>query len=121
MLRAPRTDPDVPNSVIRLLPRVLGGDPLVGPGMKDPRFREVVVGQLRYPGPHGIVCLTAPPERTSPEPDDLGPEVAECRVVGRHGVVGEVASDYLRQPSPLFGDGLVPSPSQVLLDLPELP
>src|SRR5215213_9489228 len=88
--------------------------------MKDPRFREVVVGQLRHPAPQGVVGLTAPPERAPPEPDDLGPEVAECRVVGRHGVVGEEAPDNLRQPAALFGDGLVPPPSQFLLDLPEL-
>src|SRR3954454_3921858 len=88
--------------------------------MKDPWFREVVVGQLRYPGPQGVIRLAAPPERTSPEPDGLGPEVAKSRIVGRHGVVGEEASDHLRQPSPLFRDGLVPSPSQLLLDLPKL-
>src|SRR5262249_42925555 len=44
----------------------------------------------------------------------------ECRKVGRHGVVCEVAPDDLRQPAPLFGDRLMHSPPQLLLYLPEL-
>src|SRR5205807_8514562 len=46
--------------------------------------------------------------------------MAECsdrRRVGRHGVIGEVASDNLRQPAPLFGDRLGHPPSHFLLDL----
>jgi len=63
--------------------------------------------------------LETSPKRSPPEPDDLLPEVAECRVVGRHCVIAEETSDDLRQPTPLFGDGLVHPPSQLLLDLPE--
>src|SRR5688572_26433547 len=88
--------------------------------MKDSRFRKVVLGQFRYPRPQGAILLAASPKRSQPEPDDLLPEVAECRKVGWHCVIGEEASDHLRQPTPLFGDGLVPSPSQFLLDLPKL-
>src|SRR5664279_899658 len=87
--------------------------------MKDSRFRKVVLGQLRYPLPQGAILLTSSPKRSPPEPDDLLPEVAECRVVGRHCVIAEETSDDLRQPTPLFGDGLVHPPSQLLLDLPE--
>ena len=43
-----------------------------------------------------------------------------CPAVGRHGVIGEVASDNLRQPAPLFGDRLVHPVSHLLLDLLEL-
>jgi hypothetical protein len=50
---------------------------------------------------------------------DLCPEVAECRVVGRHRVIGEEASDDLRQPRALLGNGLVHPPSQFLPYLPE--
>src|SRR5258708_24381339 len=42
-----------------------------------------------------------------------------CRV-GRHGVIGEIASDNLRQPAPLLGDRLVHPVSHLLLDLLEL-
>jgi hypothetical protein len=38
--RAPRTDPDGPDSGIRLLPWVGGEESLLRPGVKDPRFRE---------------------------------------------------------------------------------
>ena len=47
-------------------------------------------------------------------------ECAECREVCRHGVIREVASHDLRQPSPLLGDRLVHSPAHLLLDLLEL-
>src|ERR687891_1985893 len=40
--------------------------------------------------------------------------------VGRHRMVGEEAGHDLPQPLPLLGDRLVPPPSQLLLDLPEL-
>lgn len=43
-------------------------------------------------------------------------ERADCPTVGRHGVVGEVSGDDLRQPAPGFGDRLVQPLSQSLLD-----
>src|SRR5271167_1624172 len=48
-------------------------------------------------------------------------EGAQCREVGRHGVIREEAPHHLRQPLSLFGNGLMHPPSQLLLDLPELP
>ena len=42
MLSTPRTDPDEPNSNIRLLPRVFDGEALVGPGMKDARLEASI-------------------------------------------------------------------------------
>ena len=47
-------------------------------------------------------------------------EGAQCREVGRHGVIREEASHDLRQPSSLLWNGLMHSPSQLLLDLREL-
>ena len=41
MLDTPRTDPDEPNSSIRLLPWVFDGEALIGPGMKDARDCEM--------------------------------------------------------------------------------
>ena len=46
-----KTDPDKPDSGIRLLPRVSNGEALVGPGMKDARRGEPVGDQLRHPVP----------------------------------------------------------------------
>jgi hypothetical protein len=46
LLSAPRTDPYVPDSSIRLPPRVREGKALLGPGVKDFRAREPVVAQL---------------------------------------------------------------------------
>jgi hypothetical protein len=47
-------------------------------------------------------------------------EGAQCREVGRHGVIREEAPHDLRQPSSLLGNGLMHPPSQPLLDLAEL-
>src|SRR3974390_67945 len=46
-------------------------------------------------------------------------ECSQCRAIGRHGMVGEGASDHLLEPSPLLGDRFVHAPSQLLLDPPE--
>src|SRR5262252_1629489 len=46
-------------------------------------------------------------------------ECSQCRAVGRHGMVGEEASDQLLEPGPLLGDRFVHAPSQFLLDPPE--
>src|SRR3974377_666429 len=48
------------------------------------------------------------------------PELAERREIGGHGVVGEEASDHLREPFPLFGDRRVLLPPQLLFDFLEL-
>src|SRR5258708_16028244 len=46
-------------------------------------------------------------------------ECSQCRAIGRHGMIGEEASDHLLEPGPLLGDRLVHAPSQFLLDPPE--
>jgi hypothetical protein len=88
--------------------------------MKDFGLREKIIGQRRHPFPREAVLLAAAPQRAQPEALDMADEGAECRVVSRHGMVGEVAPNNLRQPTPLFGDRLVHPPSCLLLDLPEL-
>src|SRR5208282_3096946 len=55
-----------------------------------------------------------------PEPGDLVPELTERHIVGGHSMVGEEASDRLRQPAPLFGDRLMHPPPKLLLDFLEL-
>ena len=47
-------------------------------------------------------------------------EAAECRHLGRHGVVGKIAPGDLHQPAPLFGNSLMHLSPSVLLDLAEL-
>src|SRR5207248_9295312 len=55
-----------------------------------------------------------------PKPDDMVTERAKRPKVGRHGVVGTVASEDQLQPSPLLGNGLQHAPAQFVLDLPQL-
>src|SRR5258708_358171 len=84
--------------------------------MKGIRFREPIFGQLRDLLPRRAVFLTASPERSLPE---FGDEEAECSqrlIVGRHGMVVEVALDDLSQPFPLDRDRLVPALPQLLFD-----
>src|SRR5690242_3989087 len=64
--------------------------------------------------------LAAASECPPPATDDLIPEDHKCAPVRRHGVVIEVSTDNLLQPSPLCGDRLMHAPSQRLLDLLEL-
>jgi hypothetical protein len=66
---------------------------LTGGQRKDAGFRKVVVGELRHPLPQGAILLIAVTKRSEPEPGDLHPEVAECRIVGCRCVVSEEASD----------------------------
>ena len=61
----PRTDPDEPNSGIRLLPWVFDAKALIGPGMKDARSGKPIVGQFRHPIPRKAVLLAAVPERST--------------------------------------------------------
>src|SRR5215469_8313827 len=117
---APRTDPYVRNSRIRLPPRVFDGEPLVWPGVKDFRSRQPVVSQLRHPLPRGSILLATPPQATSPQTCHVIAEGAQRRAVGRHSVVGEEPSDDLLQPAPLSGDRLMHPPSQLFLNFLEL-
>jgi hypothetical protein len=116
LLSAPRTEPYVRLSRIRLPPWVRDGEAYSWPWMKGIRFREPIFGQLRNLLPSRAVFLTAPPERSLPK---FGDEEAECGqrlIVGRHGIIVEVALDDLSQPFPLNRDRLMPAPPRLLLD-----
>ena len=71
---ATRTDPDEPNSSIRLLPWVFDGEALIGPGMKDAGSGKPVVGQFRHSIPREAILLAAAPERSTPEVGHVMPE-----------------------------------------------
>src|SRR5262245_8921564 len=91
----------------------LGGDGKANarPWVKDLGLREEVIGQLWHPLPRKPIPLTASPQRAQPEAFDMVAEGAECRIVERHGMVGKIAPYDLRQPTSLFGDRLMHSPS----------
>src|SRR6516165_12123622 len=117
---APRTEPYVRLSRIRLPPRVCDGKAIAGPWMKDGRFREPGIRQLRHPFPRGAILLAATPQRAPPEVADMVPKDVQCTTVGRHCVVVEVAADYRAKPFPQRGDRQVHAPSQYVPDLPQL-
>ena len=70
----PRTDPDEPDSSIRLLPWVFDGEALIGPGMKNTRRGKPAVDQFRHSVPREAVLLAAPPQRSTPEVGNVMPE-----------------------------------------------
>ena len=74
MLSTPRTDPDRPDSSIRLLPRVFDGKAPVRPWMKDARRGKPFGDQLRHPPPREAVFLAAPPKCAAPEVGHVMPE-----------------------------------------------
>jgi hypothetical protein len=117
--RAPRTEPYVRLSRIRLPPWVCDGKAIARPRMEDDRFRKPGVHQLRHPCPRDPILLAATPQRAPPEIGDMVPEHVQCESVGWHCVVIEVTANDPLQPVPLLGDRLVHAPSQRLLDLPQ--
>src|SRR5262245_51405706 len=80
------------------------------PWVKNLGLREKVIGQLCDPLPREVILLAAAPQRAQPEAHNVVAKGAECQEVSRHGVIGKVAPNDLRQPTPLFGDRLVHSP-----------
>src|SRR5215471_20782161 len=89
LLDAPRADPYVQLSRIRLLPRVCDGKALIGPGMKDTRFWEPLVNQPGHASPVETRQLAASGEHPMPAFGDLGPECHEHSTVRRYCVVIE--------------------------------
>src|SRR5271166_2346977 len=120
LLDAPRTDPYVRLSRIRLPPRVLDGEALGWPRVEDRGLGEPVVGDLLNAVPDQGAGLAAAAQRAPPMPDDALPEGRQRAAVGRHGVVVEETHDDLLEPFALLGDGVVHAPAQTLLDLLEL-
>src|SRR5258708_882088 len=117
---APRTDPYMRLSRIRLPPRVSDGKANARPRMQDGRFREPGVCELRHPCPREPILLAATPQRAPPEVGDVMSEHVKCATVGRHRVIVEVAADHPAQPFPLRGDRPMHEPPQCLLDLLQL-
>src|SRR5215472_3387387 len=118
--RAPRTEPYVRLSRIRLPPWVCDGEAIARPRMKDDRFREPGLRPLRHPYPRDAILVAATPQRAPPEVDDMVPEHGQCTGVGRHCVIAEVATNDVPQPFPLIGEGLVHALPQLLFDHPQL-
>src|SRR6201997_3683359 len=117
---APRTEPYVRLSRIRLPPWVYDGKAVARPRMEDDRFWEPAIHQLRHPCPRDPILLAATSQRAPPGISDVMPEHLQCTTVGRHCVVIEVAADDSPQPLPLRGDRLVHAPSHLLLHFLEL-
>src|ERR1700680_4781669 len=118
-LSAPPTARGGPDSGA-LPPRMLDAKALIRPRMQDADLGEKVVSELRDPRPGGPIFLAAPFERTSPEIGDPETELVECPNVSRHRVISQEASGDLPQPLPLFGNGLMPLLSNLLLNFLEL-
>src|SRR5437879_7396738 len=78
---APRTEPYVRLSRIRLPPRVSDGKANARPGMQDGRFREPGVCELRHPCPRDPILLAATPQRAPPKLDNVVPEHVKCTTV----------------------------------------
>src|SRR4051794_28464355 len=88
--------------------------------MQDSWQGEELVSQFRHSPPQHSCSLAARANPPMPENEDVVSKRAQRRAVGRHGVVGEISGDDLPEPFPSFGNWPVHSPSQRLLDLPEL-
>jgi hypothetical protein len=109
--RAPRTEPYVRLSRIRLPSWVSDGKALVRPRMGDARLREPSIREGDDPFPRGPVLLSAPRQRAQPVADHVRSERPQSSRVGRHRVIGEESALHLAQPAALFADRrMQPSP-----------
>ena len=88
--------------------------------MDSTRFRERFVNQPLHPNPIEFRHIAAPGEDPIPTLGDLGSERHERPSIVRDGVVIEVASDDVPQPTPLGGDRLVHAPPQLRFEHPQL-
>src|SRR5882724_6675944 len=104
LLSAPRTEPYVRLSRIRLPPWVFDGEAVLRPWVKDTRRGEEAVqaGDQRAGNPGSVA---APFKGGDPELDDPVAEGRKRSAVGRHGVVVEEASDHACQPRPGLVEG----------------
>src|ERR1019366_6329952 len=87
--------------------------------MKNFRSGQPIISDFPYPFPCGFVSLAALPKLTSPKFGHTFPEYHKGRKICWHRVVSKEAPDYLLQPLPLLGYGMVSTPAQFLPDLPE--
>src|SRR5438477_10126058 len=88
--------------------------------MEGARLWEIVGGELQYPRPGRQVPVAAPEHGAAPGHEDMVTEGCDGRRIGWHRIVGEVSANDLPQPLPELGNGLVHTPAQRGLDLPEL-
>jgi hypothetical protein len=120
LLRAPRTEPYVQLSRIRLPPWVFDGEALARPWMKYAWFWKPAISQTIERSPSGVVALTAAAKRTKPVPQDNPPELAQGSAVVRHGVIGEVAAHDRPKPRALLVQWSVPVLPERISDLVQL-
>ena len=88
--------------------------------MKDalgwkPAIRQAVDG-----GPRGLVPLTPAAQRAQPVPENDTTELTHCSAVGRHGVIGEVATHDLPEPGALLSQWRMPVLPERISDLSQL-
>jgi hypothetical protein len=72
---------------------VCNGKAVARPGIKDVRFGQPGIHELRDPGPRHSILLAATPQRAPPEVGDIMPEYIQRATVGRHCMIVEVAAD----------------------------
>src|SRR3982751_3791190 len=110
LLSAPRTDPYVPNSGIRLLPRVFDEKALLWPRMKDAWHGQMPLGDdVREP------ALLAPSQQAQePAPLHVMAHHPHGRKIGRDREVSVVPPQNGRQPSALLVNRPMPNARQLL-------
>ena len=88
--------------------------------MVDAGGRDPTLGKPLHPFPGRPTSLTAAPQRTAPQPDDLKPKRAQGTTIHRHTVVTHVSDEHRLQPLPDLGNGIVHAPPQLGLHLVQL-
>ena len=103
---ATRTDPYLQNSRIRLLPRVVDGETIPWPWMKDSWPWKPFCSDFPHPLPCDFGPLAATRERSPPELGHTISERLKRPKIRWHCMIGEPAGEDLPQPFPLFGGAI---------------
>src|SRR5882757_1994901 len=85
--------------------------------MKDALDWKPALREAIDEGPRGLVTLTPAAQRAQPVPENDTTKLAHCSAVGRHGVIGEVATHDLPEPEALLAQWCVPMLPERISDL----
>lgn len=95
---APRRDPHVQHSCMRLLPKISGVEAQIRIRMEDPGYGEPAFDDRSEPSPGHRMFLTPASERSQPSLAHFHPKTLKPGKVPGYSVVVEIALHYASQP-----------------------
>src|SRR5215472_2061216 len=98
-----------------------GDKALRRPRMQHTRLGQPTISQPSHPFPGAAVALATMKQLRAPQPSQPSPKGPQAVEVPRYRMVEEVALYDRLEPLPRLRHRCMPAPSEMLLDLPQLP